>query len=513
MEGIQPPGAFLAVAEKLRVPWSRWLEDFKVYAQAIGWEEWSEERQQALLLHCVGAEARRLYRTKLPAGGLVKQPKVEGESVQHVTLAMQSSKIFEELFANRNDYITERVQFRRCVQDRSTSVQTYLANLRERSQRCGFGTLEDEMIRDQFLEGCVCSRLRERLCSEQNLTLTRLEEIAAAADLTAARHQIVCGAVACASLEDTHQEVAATTARVSKPKSPGGMRQVGSCFSCGFSGHRSGDSRCPARNRACHICHEQGHFARVCKARSRQQGAQASASGISTVEVSVISHEVSQQSSLSGPMLDVDIDGAQLEMMVDTGSPVSLLPMHLYQARLSHMPLQTCDVELKGYGGHPLDVVGVIRATVTRDDRSVQADLYVMRGGTVPLLGRDLQSTLQVTVKNGNIVCAVSHDRRSEFDQSELPPLRGFVHRVKVKDGVSPVQQKMRPLPYSVREEVKAHLADLEAKGVIEKVDSSPWISPLVVTRRRTGGIRVCLDLKKVNEAVIPSKHPIPYQT
>ena len=57
------------------------------------------------------------------------------------------------------------------------------------------------------------------------------------------------------------------------------------------------------------------------------------------------------------------------------------------------------------------------------------------------------------------------------------------------------------------------HLTDLEEKGIIEKVNSSPWISPMVVTRRRTGGIRVCLDLKQVNQAVIPSKYPIPEMT
>ncbi|XP_043246361.1 uncharacterized protein K02A2.6-like [Amphibalanus amphitrite] len=209
-------------------------------------------------------------------------------------------------------------------------------------------------------------------------------------------------------------------------------------------------------------------------------------------------------------MLDVDVDGTLLEMMVDTGSPVSLLPLHLHQARLPQLPLHACDVALRGYGGHSLDVVGVIHATVTSNGKSADADLYVMRGGTVPLLGRDLQLSLQITVKNGNAVCAVSPGSQPEPSQPGLPPLRGFVHRVKVRDGVSPVQQKMRPLPYSVREEVKAHLADLEAKGVIEKVDSSPWISPMVVTRRRTGGIRVCLDLKKVNQAVMPSKYPLP---
>ena len=272
MEGIQPPSAFLPVAGKPKVPWSVWYADFEVYALAIGWSEWAEERQQALLLHCVGPEARRLYRTKLPAGGIVKQPKLEGDdSAQHRTLAMQSCSIFEELFASKSDFITERVLFRRCVQDASTSVQTYLANLREKSQRCGFGQLEEEMIRDQFLEGCASNRLRERLCAEQNLTLTRLEELAAAADLTAERHVTVCNRPSQEGAEGIFQEVAATSGRVNPTRSQGNTQQVRTCFSCGFSGHRSGDSKCPARGRTCFNCNEVGHFAKVCNSRKRRQ--------------------------------------------------------------------------------------------------------------------------------------------------------------------------------------------------------------------------------------------------
>ena len=503
MEGIQPPSAFLPVAGKPKVPWSVWYADFEVYALAVGWSEWAEERQQALLLHCVGPEARRLYRTKLPAGGIVKQPKLEGDdSAQHRTLAMQSCSVFEELFASKRDFITERVLFRRCVQDESTSVQTYLANLREKSQRCGFGHLEEEMIRDQFLEGCVSNRLRERLCAEQNLTLARLEELAAAADLTAERHVTVCSRSSREGAEGVFQEVAATSGRINPTRSQGSTQQVRTCFSCGFGGHRSGDSRCPARGRTCFNCNEVGHFAKVCNSKKRRQYESGrNASHVSTVEVSA----VCDLSDVSSPMLEVEVEGEQLEMMVDTGSPVSMLPVKLYNAKLSHIPMHTCDVALKGYGGHMLDVMGVIHASVVNEGKKTSAKLYVMNGGTVPLLGRDLQCSLQISVKHGNVVCAVLPE-----SISGLPPLRGFVHRVNVKDDVFPVQQKMRPLPYSVREEVKAHLADLEEKGIIERVDASPWISPLVVTRRRTGGIRVCLDLKQVNRAVIPSKYPIP---
>ena len=88
--------------------------------------------------------------------------------------------------------ISERIKFRKCKQQ-TASVRTYLANLREGSQKCNFGHLEEEMIRDQLLEGCSSQKLKEILCQEENLTLRRLEVLAFAADDAVERQQVLVG--------------------------------------------------------------------------------------------------------------------------------------------------------------------------------------------------------------------------------------------------------------------------------------------------------------------------------
>ena len=37
-----------------------------------------------------------------------------------------------------------------------------------------------------------------------------------------------------------------------------------------------------------------------------------------------------------------------------------------------------------------------------------------------------------------------------------------------------------------------------------------PWISNLVVACRKSGEVRLCVDLKSVNKAIIPDKYPLP---
>lgn len=44
----------------------------------------------------------------------------------------------------------------------------------------------------------------------------------------------------------------------------------------------------------------------------------------------------------------------------------------------------------------------------------------------------------------------------------------------------------------------------------IEPVNASPWVSNLVVARKRGGGLRLCVDLTDVNKAIIPDKYPLP---
>lgn len=85
------------------------------------------------------------------------------------------------------------------------------------------------------------------------------------------------------------------------------------------------------------------------------------------------------------------------------------------------------------------------------------------------------------------------------------------MHKVKTDPTVKPVRQKLRRLPFAVRASVSAELDRLLKAGVIEKIDASPWVSPIVVTGRKTGGIWMCTDLREPNKAVVTDCYPLPH--
>ncbi|XP_033097313.1 uncharacterized protein K02A2.6-like [Anneissia japonica] len=100
--------------------------------------------------------------------------------------------------------------------------------------------------------------------------------------------------------------------------------------------------------------------------------------------------------------------------------------------------------------------------------------------------------------------------KQVEHARDTLGKVKGFKHKVKVRPEVKPVQQKLRRLPLTVRQAVSAELQRLLDAGIIKRAEAPEWVSPIVVAWKKTGKIRICVDLRKPNEAVIEDKFPLP---
>lgn len=70
----------------------------------------------------------------------------------------------------------------------------------------------------------------------------------------------------------------------------------------------------------------------------------------------------------------------------------------------------------------------------------------------------------------------------------EVGCAKGFVHKIQLKPHTIPVQQKLRRLPFSLRQAVTEELQDLLDRGIMERTFASSWVFPIVVTHRRGGG-------------------------
>ena len=85
----------------------------------------------------------------------------------------------------------------------------------------------------------------------------------------------------------------------------------------------------------------------------------------------------------------------------------------------------------------------------------------------------------------------------------------GVQHSIPLKLNTVAVKQPLRRIPFAYRDEVKKDLKAMIEDGIIEK-SSSQWASPLVIVRKSSGDLRICVDYRKLNEATQVTSYPLP---
>ena len=86
--------------------------------------------------------------------------------------------------------------------------------------------------------------------------------------------------------------------------------------------------------------------------------------------------------------------------------------------------------------------------------------------------------------------------------------IEGYNHQIKTQSD-SPVFTPHRRIDMHVEEEVEGMIKDLENQGIIKKAHS-PWNSPLVVIKKKNGGLRLCVDYRRLNNVTEKAIFPLP---
>jgi hypothetical protein len=58
---------------------------------------------------------------------------------------------------------------------------------------------------------------------------------------------------------------------------------------------------------------------------------------------------------------------------------------------------------------------------------------------------------------------------------------------------------------------VKVEIDRMLETGIIELIEEYEWISRMVVQEKDQGGIRICVDLRKLNDACLHDPFPTPF--
>ena len=87
----------------------------------------------------------------------------------------------------------------------------------------------------------------------------------------------------------------------------------------------------------------------------------------------------------------------------------------------------------------------------------------------------------------------------------------GVQHHIALKAGTTPVKQQLPRVPFAYQG-VNLDLKDMLEDRVIER-STSEWASPLVIVRKPSGDLRICVDYRKLKEATKVASYPLPNMT
>lgn len=155
-QGLSAPPSFLPTPGEPAILWKDWKKLFLTYILATGADQYGPVRKQAVLLHNLGVEGRRLYEN-LPELSL-GVGNGEPSNVYEMTM-----KMLDLRFTTKVNVVLERHKFFCRMQKADEDIASYVAALRGLSLTCCFEGLADSLIRDQIVRCTNNKKVREKL--------------------------------------------------------------------------------------------------------------------------------------------------------------------------------------------------------------------------------------------------------------------------------------------------------------------------------------------------------------
>ena len=140
---------------------------------------------------------------------------------------------------------------------------------------------------------------------------------------------------------------------------------------------------------------------------------------------------------------------------------------------------------------------------------------HVLEGTAGNLLGYKAAEKLRILSMAGHVTATKVTENSFVNQYDDLfagnGKFKDTLVTLHIDETVIPKQQPHRRIPYHIRKDVENELKRLEDDDIIEKTDGpTPWISPIVVVPKKSGAVRICVDMREANKAVMREKHLMP---
>lgn len=491
--------------------WKRWLTSFELYADGKGLilgedsPAATRQRRRALLLHLAGQDVQDVFSTLADTGDLTDYQ-----------MAVDALNAY---FVPQVNAALARHEFQKLHQKPGETVQQFATRLRQAVRDCGYGGDSDNQIRDAILSKGTSEYVRRKLLEEgRGLTLACALEVAARCEGIEEQMSAMSGT---GKLTETVNQLFHKGKRGkqvsgnTKGKQSREKKNEGKCYRCGNTDHIGRDPKCPARGQTCNKCHGKDHYAKMC--RTKGAGTRQTVNNIEDTKED-FAFAVNDGDM---PRLSFCVGGVNVRMLIDSGATSNVMGENAWEKLKSeHIKCRSyvprTKRKLYSYSSsQPLAVKGAFTCDISIGNRTEHAEFIVIKGNGEPLLGKETATRLGV-LKIGTDVFAVS-DLRQVLQQQYPEVFKGVGKlktrqvRLHINPEVRPVAQPLRRIPFNLRGAVESRIKELMDLDIIEPVNGpTPWVNPVVIVPKSGNDVRLCLDMRRANEAIVRERFPIP---
>lgn len=480
--------------------WQDWKDAFEIYLKVSNLTD--PIIKKIHLLHQGGIGLQKIYKN-LPTPNVP----IDDENDAY----KQAINQLDDYFLPKRFKTCERIKFRGIMQ-KEDSIDQFLLKLRTQALKSQLkGEAYEFYMTDQLISGCKSDKLRERLLqSEMSLDVA----IATAKGFEISQNQSMLykGNV-------EKPETSAVYQMSARPRT---------CFRCGGTNHLSFNANCPAIDKICHKCGKKNHFAKFCNnatfkrkqefddqsMKYHRQRKEEKHESIKRIEVCpsrklddylfAVDDDGSDDS-----MIKLKIGGVSMKFLVDSGATCNVLDDFSWKI-LKDQNIQVENMKknpdkvLKGYANSsPLNVIGSFDAVIETPSAHLKAEFFVVKNGNKPLLGKTTAMNLGVL--------KIGYDLNNVESDEQFPKIKNVQIDFHINKGIKPVIQPYRRVPIPLLELIEQKLNELEMMDIIEKVDGpSIWVSPIVPIMKSEKEVRICVDMRQVNKAILRLNHPLP---
>ena len=516
-----PPFDPLSEPNSIAPRWSTWKKRFETYLAALGIKDNAQKR--ALLLYQAGESTQEIFETLANTG-----------DTNDYTTALTK---LDAYFSPKKNLDFEIFKFRTTVQTAGQTLDQYATCLRKLAATCDFPEINHE-IKSVLIQNCLSKRLRRFALLETDLTLEKLLAKGRAFEISEAQATGIEESLSSTHISDSAVNMVTNRRRQSTSRfardnshrnSTNPTKSV--CRNCGGNWPHN-TNPCPARGKDCRKCGKLNHFAKCCRSSSNKQPQKIQAN--SPHRPQNVRHVATRATDFSDadeylftvttdnkttPKASVKINDVPIDMVVDTGAAIDIIDESTLAKiqKSATITLKPSNARLFAYGAASnLKLLGQFEARVESKNRVSVSTIHAVPGNYGCLLSYKTASSLGlVTVDVHTVQPQISQHETliAEFPNifDGIGQLKDHAVKLHIDNNVTPIAQPPRKIPFHMRQQVTAALEKLELQGIIEKVDGpTPWISPLVVIPKKDGDVRICVDMRMANRAILRERHPTP---